>query len=440
MRSKRAYLFYRASDFSFYLFSLAVSGALAWWAYPYVWARTIYACALLFMAITFVLKHGIELELQTFADVARGLLFYPRELVGKLWSRRLLVVIALTSYGIAIAIEKLLLPRLVAPDNLLLRTFPAAYTLTLSFGVLNGFRAVVLVAHLYRAKEVKQVLADSGWRRELKGHGVSTHLIQAYFTGFLAQANYFIPAALFWRLFPPTVGREVILFLAAALLNFPIFRLTFRLLKNLDPRLGMRFSAWHRWIMTAGAAMAFLEKTYVREHEAHHRSRFHFTVFHGHHHDAVPCALIGGPGHGLLEALEAGFLISTSSFLMSAIFTQVQLTVAFLGDMLAHQYIAGIFPGTRFVLGVQTHHVAHHFGSLRPLSLVGIYKTDVAEGYVPNNSKTRWFVDTVRNREPLSDEFYDDFLRLAAVTAATPGGSIGAALKNAGRSSAPAAE
>src|SRR6185369_10657714 len=80
-RKARTILRYRAEDLVLYVFSLAVVGGVAWVAYPWPWARGLSVSCLVYLAVTFVIKHGARLDLAAFAVLGRGLVGYPATLI-----------------------------------------------------------------------------------------------------------------------------------------------------------------------------------------------------------------------------------------------------------------------------------------------------------------------------------------------------------------------
>jgi hypothetical protein len=85
-----------------------------------------------------------------------------------------------------------------------------------------------------------------------------------------------------------------------------------------------------------------------------------------------------------------------------------------MGDMRAHQYIPGVYPYASLVIRSYTHHVAHHYGSLRPIAFsTGFFwmPGERARGYDPNNAHTRWFVDMVKKYEDIDEASCARYLR-----------------------------
>src|SRR5258708_29396344 len=78
-------------------------------------------------------------------------------------------------------------------------------------------------------------------------------------------------------------------------------------------------------------------------HTIAHQSRFFFTVFHGHHHDAIPSAMIGSAGGtGFFENTDRVF--RPLDFLNSIVLVQLNWAWVIRFDMVGHPYIPGVFP------------------------------------------------------------------------------------------------
>jgi hypothetical protein len=103
------------------------------------------------------------------------------------------------------------------------------------------------------------------------------------------------------------------------------------------------------------------------EHERSHGSRFAFAVLHGHHHDSMPSALIGGPGQGFGEAFHEE--LCSLVYLGGTVLSLTLHTVAILLDMIAHQYIPGVLPYSRLVIAAHIQYVVHHPTTEPPLTI-----------------------------------------------------------------------
>jgi hypothetical protein len=82
-------------------------------------------------------------------------------------------------------------------------------------------------------------------------------------------------------------------------------------------------------------------------------------------------------------------------------------------DMVVHQYIPGVFPFAKPTVDGTAHHVTHHFGSLLPVGMIFrkyVEPRDMQQGYRPDNTVTRWFLDEVSRVEELREEARTAFL------------------------------
>lgn len=403
---RRTRLLYRDRDFILYAASLVLVGLGAWVALPMAWARGAVGAALVYLLALFWRKHGVAFDSSCFGELGRGLMRYPKVLALRLFDDRGLVAQCLLGFGVALGVEAAL-REFGAADGWWLKPFPYLTAFAVLFGALTAYRTVVLVDHLRKAGHVRAVLEGSAWARELKGLSTWQHLVHAWVTGELATLAYFVPCLVFWRFTEPTWARELVLFGLGAVVVLASLR-GLRTRETAGPvSKGFRFL-----VAFALPGSKAAQRDGGLTHGADHTSRFGFTLFHGHHHDAVPCALVGGPGVGLLEAFDNGLLYLP--WLTSALVLCVTFGAYAVVDMQFHQYVAGAFPFVRSVLGFRVHHVAHHFFSLKPLSVNGQYDYDVGAGYRPDNVVTQWFLRSAEAHEGVAPEVRAHFLRVAA--------------------------
>jgi hypothetical protein len=404
---KRTYLFYKREDFVLYVFSLAVVALFAWLAFANTWVLAAFGVGLGYMAVTFALKRGVSVDPASIPEIAVGLIKYPARVLRKLWFTRSTRLPRLVILLVALAAEYGL-EQTLDGDSLWLRPFPYMTFFWIVFGFVSVFRTISFVAHLLKATLVRATLDDSQWRRELKGLGTPTHIIHAYITGLICHACALMPALIFWRLTDPTYAREAILL---AGLVFLLSRSGTAYLERFGLPLtaGNWFAAVTR--MSLGLTPDVVTALYDTHHEDH-KSRFGFTVFHGHHHDAIPSAIMAAIDTGFVEAIDRGIWLAT--FLSSTVGTVVINAYSSWADMVLHQYIPGVYPYSKLVVATQAHHVAHHYGSLRPLGLGGLpsYEADLAGGYKPDNQRVRWFLEKVKQAEGCSEESYERFVHL----------------------------
>jgi hypothetical protein len=130
--------------------------------------------------------------------------------------------------------------------------------------------------------------------------------------------------------------------------------------------------------------------TFYSAHDLDHKSRFYFTVFHGHHHDVIPSAVMAAAETGFVEAMDRGVYASGGFFGASTIGVTMYLSQTMYRDMVGHQYIPGVFPYSKRIVVEAAHHVVHHFGSLRPIGVSD--KRDVDAGYDAKNAKAQTFL------------------------------------------------
>lgn len=409
----RTHLFYRAQDFGLYLFSLAIVAVAGWYAFSSISAQLLLLAGLLYLAVIFVRRRGWGADFESLRVIVKGTIGYPARVARTIWTLRHRQAPHLVLFFCAIAAELTL--RRSNPGSPWLRPFPFLGFFAASFVAISAFRTWVFVAHLRKVALVRTVLEQSTWRRELRGIGTWNQIVHGYVTGLVSNACLYVPALIFWRLTEPTLVREATLF-------FGYFALLWiRTRGGLESQAGGR-SAFSRWmsslVVSPDVSLSLRErsedlfKAMYENHEQDHQSRFHFTVFHGHHHDALPSAVMASAETGLVEAIDRG--ISYLTFIQSSTTFLILNSYMTYIDMLGHQYIPGVFPYSRLVVQGRTHHVAHHYGSLRPLGLLGpaSYKQDLVEGYQPRNGKVTWFLEQVRVHEPMDDAALERFSEL----------------------------
>jgi len=250
------------------------------------------------------------------------------------------------------------------------------------------------VAHLLRADVVREVLERSPQRKSIAVLPIRSHIVQALLTGLVAHLALVAPCVLFFMWTKPSILREALLvsgYLAWSAVAIPLRR--------------------RKRLVKPGV---IANRLFYQNHTIAHRSRFYFTVFHGHHHDALPSAMIGSAaGTGFLE--NADRCLSLLDPLNSITVVQLEWAYVMAFDMVVHQYIPGVFPFAKATIAGTAHHVTHHFGSALPLGIVFrgyVEPGDMQNGYRPDNPVTRWFLGEVERREGLDGTAGAQFLSL----------------------------
>jgi hypothetical protein len=405
---------YRAEDFPFYLLSLLLIGALIAPILEYPALRIALAVTLVYLASTFVRKHGAKIEMHALRTLVSGVIQYPVSLARGWWLVRNRVIHVVAIFAAALIVEQLLSSTLAS--TFWLDPLPWTWIVWSPFLIITAFRFLILLSHWKRAQHVRAVLESSPIRGTIAGISINNHIFHAFVTGVLSHLCLIAPCALFFALTEPTYLREALL-IALTLVWFRIPALT------KSPRLLRSQSV-------LAHQKAYFDLFY-HSHDIAHRSRFYFGVFHGHHHDAIPTSLIGcAGGTGFLESSDRS--LTWLDPLSSVVLTQFNWAVSIVLDMLAHQYIPGVFPFSKTIVAGSMHHAAHHFGSLHPLGMfTQRYKdpNDVRSGYDSRNFRIQWYLDTVALHEPLDDAYRSRFLDLnctagAASSESTADGEI----------------
>jgi hypothetical protein len=391
---------YRAEHFPLYLLGLVLTGSLIAPALPRRSEQLWLVAALLYMVGFFLIKHGAKFEMSFFRDVLEGLTRYPVMLVRNWWMARHAVFPIAAVFVLALTGEHFLHP--VLAGTKWLRPFPWWWVVWTAFLIITLFRLVILIAHLLRASVVREVLEDSAQKKMIAVLPIHQHILHAFITGMLAHLSVVAPCVLFYMLTKPSNVREVLLVVGYAFWTGVARPLKKRKIIESPPKINFNLV--------------------YRNHTIAHRSRFFFTVFHGHHHDAIPSALIGSAGGtGFFENVDRG--LTWLDFFNSVVIMQILWTYEIVFDMVVHQYIPGVFPFAKITVLGRAHHVTHHFGSALPLGLIfnGYVETrDYDNGYKSDNKVTRWFVDQVELREGLDPELRRKYLAFGPKSPSRP--------------------
>ncbi|HEX7676532.1 MAG TPA: hypothetical protein VF713_00295 [Thermoanaerobaculia bacterium] len=381
---------YRADDFPLYLLGIVLIGALIAPALPHRGEKWLLVASLAYMVGFFLIRHGAKFDWSCFRDALEGLTRYPVILMRNWWTARSAVIPIAAVFLLALTGEHFLRPRLAGTKWL--SPFPWPRVVWTVFLIITLFRVTILIAHLLRASVVREVLEDSTQKKTIAVLPIHQHILQAFITGMLAHLSVLAPCVLFYMLTNPSYLREVLLvagYFAWSGIAIPLKK--------------------RKFIEAPGRIIFNLV---YHNHTIAHRSRFFFAIFHGHHHDAIPSALIGSAGGtGFFENVDRA--LTWLDFLNSVVVQQIAGAIAIVIDMVLHQYIPGVFPFAKGTVMGTSHHVTHHFGSALPLGLIikgHIETRDYDNGYKADNQLTRWFLDQVERREGLDPELRRKFL------------------------------
>lgn len=387
---------YRPEDFPLYLLGLILAGLLIVPAVGHPLAQAAVVGALAYLAAFFLLRHGAKFERSAVREIVTGSARYPGMLLRNWWTARSAIVPLAVIFALAVVVEERLRPGLAGTKWL--EPFPWSWVVWSFFFVITLFRVVILVAHLLRANVVREVLERSAQKNLIKRFSIYNHIFQAFVTGMIAHLSVVAPCVLFFLWTKPTNLRETLL-----LTGFVVWTAIARPLRK-------------RGILTKPGLLS--HRLVYENHKIAHQSRFFFAVFHGHHHDAIPSALIGSAGGtGFFENVDRA--LTWLEPMTSIVAKQLGWTWAIAFDMVVHQYIPGVFPFAKITIIGRAHHVTHHFGSALPLGLIYdgyIEPKDMENGYKPDNVVTRWFVSEVQRLENVDPERVRQFLTLDGYT------------------------
>ena len=383
---------YRAEDFPLYLLSLAIPGIMIGLTLPHPFAQVLLACALVYLVCLFPIRHGAKFDSSVFRVVLEGVARYPLMLARSWRTARDAVIPIAVIFSLALTVEHFLRPALAGTKWL--SPFPWRWAIWAPFLLVTLFRVTILIAHVLRASVVREVLERSPQKKTIAVLSIHHHLLHAFITGMMGHLSLVAPCALFFMMTDPSYLREGLL-----LTGFLLWS-------------GMATPFRRRRVLVRPGIIS--NRLFYQNHTTAHQSRFYFTVFHGHHHDAIPSAIIGsGAETGFLENVDRG--VTWLDFLNSIVVVQLKWAYVIAYDMVAHQYIPGIFPFAKPNLAGLGHHVTHHYGSALPLGIVFkgyVERSDVNNGYKPDNIVTRWFVNEVEQREEVDPEVGRKFLSL----------------------------
>jgi hypothetical protein len=302
------------------------------------------------------------------------------------------VVPIVAIFALALTAEHFLRPTLAGTKWL--RPFPWQWAIWGLFLVVTLFRVIILIAHLLRASVVREVMERSPQKKMIAVLSIHNHIFQAFVTGMVAHLCLVAPCVLVFTWTKPSNLREALL-----IAGYVLWRVIATPLRT-------------RKILAKPGVIA--NRLVYQNHSLAHQSRFYFTIFHGHHHDAIPSALLGSAaGTGFFENADRGLIWLDP--LNSIVIVQLEWAYMIAFDMVVHQYIPGVFPFAKTTVMGTSHHVAHHFGSALPLGIVFygyIDPNDMKNGYKPDNAVTRWFLSEVELREKIDPERARKFLSL----------------------------
>ena len=383
---------YRPEDFPLYLLGLVLAGVLITPALPHLAAQAALIAGLAYLAVFFLVRHGAKFERSSLQAAIDGFAKYPGMLLRNWWTARSAIIPIAVIFALAVGVESYLRPGLAGTKWL--EPFPWQWVVWSFFLLITLFRLVILVAHFLRANVVHEVLERSTQKNLIKVFSIYNHIVHAFVTGMVAHLSVVAPCVLFFMWTDPTNLREALL-----LTGFAIWTAIARPLRK-------------RGILEKPGILS--HRLVYENHKIAHQSRFFFSVFHGHHHDAIPSALIGSAGGtGFFENVDRA--LTWLEPMTSIIAKQLGWTWGIAFDMVVHQYIPGVFPFAKVTIIGRAHHVTHHFGSALPLGLIYdgyIEPRDMENGYKPDNVVTRWFLSEVERLEGLDPERARQFLTL----------------------------
>lgn len=376
---------YTSRDFLLFTYSLLLFLLISVLALGNTWVLYLVCFMLAFLFFNFIYIHGIKLDFSSVGLLLVETCKYPLYFFQSLKPFLVALSPIFCSYIAAVIFEQILTP--YSNHTFLVNPLPYLWLFYFQFLVVFIYRTIVLFAHLKKHALVKEILDDSPWKYHLKRGHIVLHIFQAYITGTLAQIGLVLPVLAFFLYTSPTYLREVLI-----IFFYVLFQSVY-------------YVKYGYTVRKLPYSIDNLAQWFIPEHERAHNSRFYFTVFHGHHHDAIPSGLIGSGGFGLVEAIHLS-IMRLHFFHSATLFFIFKVPLSALHDILTHQYIPGVYPYSKYVLETSYHHAIHHFFSYFPISpgFAPYIDYDMKNGYSPNNQKAAWFAQAVKKYENIEDE------------------------------------
>ncbi|HEX6095451.1 MAG TPA: hypothetical protein VF432_03925 [Thermoanaerobaculia bacterium] len=215
---------------------------------------------------------------------------------------------------------------------------------------LVAYRTVILVAHLRKKELVREVLAQTAWKRVVNEKtNVTLEILHAYTTGLLTHLVLLAP----WYL--------VIRYASFSAIFLPV---TCAISVFIHLKWWLNYNKW-----------------FYRDHWLGHNSELEFIYLHGTHHDAIPSALIAVAENGFLEGymrFAAGWPVAFYNPIVCFLVTTFDVKK----DIEMHQYIPGIYPRIPMGMMESLQHSTHHYGSIEPYGVgVKIDRPGVSEAF-----------------------------------------------------------
>jgi hypothetical protein len=390
------YLTYRAEDFILYTFSLVLFGIIAIAAIHSTWQLIVIYLSLIYLFIFFIFKTGIKIDLSSLYLIVKESIKYPIVFWKELYDSLLILSPVFLSFFFALLVENIFSSKL--NSTFWLQPFPFLIFFYINFIGLTLFRTVILLAHLKKYAFIQSFLTASPWSSQLKNVHIIYHIIQSYIIGVLGHLGLFFGPLIFWYLTTPTYIREFALLIFYVIFQIIYFWIYYSKKGFTKFNYPVNFDSYAKW--------------YEINHTRGHASRFYFTVFHGTHHDTIPSGLLATTGTGLIESIHRSLV--RLHFLQSAsLFLTVKTIPTIFMDVVAHQYIPGVFPYAKTGVKVKSHHSIHHYLSLLPLSISALpyIQTDIDNGYDLANPKAKWFAQAVVKYENIATSIADNYIQ-----------------------------
>jgi len=329
VRQPRAVYYKR--DFADYVLMLALSALILGLTFGFGHAMSIAGYVLCaFALVLFPVRHGFELSVPLVLRKPQDVLWMF------VYKFRNLSVLFFVSVGLLVLENVLVAATPNLPHYTEVVRMVAIWLFYIHFLAITLFRTAIMVDHLRKKELVREVLAQTTWKRSISGKGgVTREIVHAYCSGLLAHILVLAP----WYLVIQYSNFSAIFLPVICAINVYVHK---------------------KW-------MKAINGWFYRDHWLGHNSELEFVYLHGTHHDAIPSALIAVAENGLLEGflrLTLGTPVTFYHPLMAFLVLSAEIKM----DMEAHQYIPGVYPRLPAKVVYVAQHSTHHYGSIEPYS------------------------------------------------------------------------
>jgi hypothetical protein len=356
---------YKTRDFIDYIIMSILCSAVIYFSYGAEHFITIVGLVLsAYMIIVFPIRHGWQIEIPVIIKRPRDILF---TIIYKLQNIKAVYLFAISFLLLE---NHLIYLTPTLPHNTALMHEIALYLFYLHLIGITIYRTYILYVHLCKKELVREVLTQTSWKRVILNQpNITLEILHAYFTGLLTHLILIAP----WFIVITYAKYSVIFLPVIVVIN----------------------------IFTEAKFIKVINLWFYRDHWLGHNVEVDFVYLHGTHHDAIPSALIGVAGNGLLEGFMRHSLGSPAPF-FNPIVSAIVYSVVVQQDMEGHQFIPGLYPTANIEFQKINQHSMHHFGKLAPYGIASnVDQADVNEKF---KARYKIFPDEFKNAIKLDEQ------------------------------------